>query len=196
VIEVFNFPQNSAEWIQCRLGVPTASRFKDVMAKGKGITRANYLYDLAGEIVTGAAATHYHDANMLRGELLQPEARDLYAVLTDFEPFQIGFIKNGRIGASPDYLVGVDGIVEIKTRLPRLQIELLVEDKVPNENWAQIQGQLLVSGRQWVDFLSYSPGLPPFLRRVYSDSDYQMDLTQELEEFVKDLDRVVERLRG
>jgi hypothetical protein len=196
MIEVFDFPQNSPEWFQCRLGIPTASRFKDVMAKGKGISRANYLFDLAGEIVTGKPADHYTNAAMERGHELEEEARHLYAMITDTEPVRVGFIRNGRIGASPDYLVAEEGIVEIKTRLPRLQIELLLDDEVPNAHKAQIQGQLMITNREWVDFMSYCPGMKPFLKRIHRDVDYMVDLDKELQDFIVDLDRTVARVRG
>jgi hypothetical protein len=196
MIEVFDCEQNSPEWFQCRLGIPTASRFKDILAKGKGITRNNYLLDLVGEILTGVPADKYTNANMERGHVLEEEARNLYAMITDTEPEKVGFIRNGRLGCSPDSLLGRDGLLEIKTRLPRLQIELLLKDEIPTENIAQIQGQLLVTGRAWVDFFSYTPGMKPYLKTVHCDWDYIDNLKSELEDFLLDLDKTIERVRG
>lgn len=92
--------QGSAEWHRLRCGIPTASNFATVMAKGEGKTRSKYMRELAGEIITGECAESYSNAHMERGKEQEDDARRLYAFLTDSEPQLVGFIRNGKKGAS------------------------------------------------------------------------------------------------
>lgn len=198
MLEIIDCDQNSAEWIAARCGVITASNFACLLMKGKGggpsETRRKYLYDLAGERLTGQTAEGWGgNKHTERGHAMEPDARNLYAFQTDNEPKLIGFMKRGKIGASPDSLVGDDGLLEIKTKLPRLQLEVLESGEVPSEHFAQLQGQLLVSGREWVDFVSYWPGLPVFIKRVHCDIQYMAMLSEAIERFEAELSALVNR---
>lgn len=190
---IFDCAQNSPEWHECRRGIVTASRFADVLAKGQGITRRKYLYTLAGEILTGDVQPSYTNDAMERGHEMEADAVGLYAFERDVEPMTCGFMRRGRAGCSPDRLVGENGLLEVKSKLPHLQLEVLERDDVPPEHKAQIQGQLWVSGRAWCDFVSYWPRLPLFVKRVYRDEKYIETLAQAVADFVGELDALVKK---
>lgn len=190
---IYDCEQGSREWLMARLGVPSASRFSDVLAKGQGITRKKYLLTLAGEAITGELSEGYTNKHMERGNAMEDEARQAYAFARDVDPTSIGFMRRGRIGASPDSLVGEDGLLEIKTKLPALQLEVLERTTLPPEHKAQVQGQLLVSGRDYVDFVSYWPKLPIFIVRVERDEEYIKTLDQALADFIGELDTYITR---
>lgn len=190
-LEVFNFEQGSPEWFECRRGIPTASKFSAVLAKGNGKTRYNYLSMLAEEILSGKISEGYVSEHTDRGKAMEDEAREFYKGLADKEVTLVGFLRSGRRGASPDALIGENGGLEIKTALPHIQTERLKKNRLPNEYRAQVQGNLLVSGREWWDFLSYWPGLPALLVRVYRDEEYIKRLSDEIDRFNDDLDEMV-----
>lgn len=124
-IEIFDVPQNSPEWYACRLGIPTASMFGTIMAKGRGgsgdsKTRWTYMMKLLGERLTGEPCENYTNEHMERGKVMEAEARDWYVFQTDAEVHRVGFIRNGEVGCSPDSLIGTDGMLEIKTKLAHL----------------------------------------------------------------------------
>ena len=189
--------QGSPEWFQARLGMVTASEFDTVLAKGKNgpsKTRATYMRKLIGERMTGEPAENYTNAHMERGKIMEAEARDYYAFMTNEEPLLVGFLKRGRVGCSPDSLIGGDGLHEIKTKLPHLHIELLLSDEFPAEHKAQCQGSLWVSGREWIDFQSYWPKMPPFIKRVYRDEPYIVALEKAVKEFIDEMDDLYEKI--
>jgi len=197
MLEIIDCEQGTIEWHRARLGIPTASRFADILAKGDGKMRARYLRDLAGEIYTGEPDTEgFTNAHMERGKLWEADARDHYAFTNDVEPQQVGFIRNGRAGASPDSLIGETGGLEIKTALRHIQIERLQRGGMPPEHKAQVQGCLWITGREWWDFMSYAPGLPPLIVRVPRDEAYIDHLTKAVDAFNEELDALVASLRG
>lgn len=200
-LEIIDCEQGTPEWLAARAGVVTASEFSAVMAKGRGgapsETRRKLIYVKAAEILTGAPVqTFAGNIHTERGHLMEPEVRDLYAATSPDPCTQVGFMRRGRIGCSPDTLVGNDGLLEIKTKLPHLQIEAVEAGVLPSEHVAQVQGQLLVSGRQWCDFRSYWPGLPQLKVRVYRDADYLANLWAELVKFNNEVDALVARIRA
>jgi hypothetical protein len=200
MVEIFDFEQGTPEWFQARLGIPTASEFDTACATGRGggesKTRRTYLYKLAGEILTGEPMYSYSNDHMERGKEMEAEARDMYVFLSDLELTQVGFIRNGRKGCSPDSVIGNDGMLEIKTKLAHLQCEVLACDEFPAEHKAQCQGQLWVAEREWVDFVSYWPKLPLFAKRVYRDEPYIKKLAAEVDRFNSDLADLVEKIRA
>ncbi len=123
--------QGTPEWFAARLGIPTASEFSTVMAKGKdggkSLTRKTYMLKLAGEILTGEPMESYSNAHMDRGKEQEAEAREAYELMKDLDCQQVGFIRNGDKGCSPDSLIGDDGGLEIKTALPHIQVERLLK---------------------------------------------------------------------
>lgn len=187
--------QGSPEWREARLGIPTASKFATVMAKGEGKTRSEYMRKLAGEIITGEPMDSFSNGHMDRGKEMEDEARQHYAFVEDADIKRVGFMRNGLKGASPDSLVGSNGGLEIKTALPHIQIDRLERDALPPEHKAQVQGNLWIAEREYWDFVSYWPRLPLFVKRVYRDEDYIANLASEVDRFNDDLLKLVERIR-
>ncbi|GAA0589066.1 lambda exonuclease family protein [Paenochrobactrum glaciei] len=197
MMQVFNdIVQGSPEWFGARAGIPTASRFSTVMAKGEGKTRSEYMRTLAGEIITGEIEESFSSPHMERGKLMEDEARETYAFINSVEPYQVGFIRNGDKGASPDSLIGTDGGLEIKTALPRIQIDRLERNRLPPEHKAQVQGNLWIAEREWWDFVSYWPRLPMLIIRVYRDEDYIKTMSDEIDRFNDEKAALIERIRA
>lgn len=194
-MEIINCEQNSPEWFEARRGLPTASQFATVMAKGEGKTRRTYMMKLAGEIITGQPMESFSNEHTERGHKMEDEARDLYAFQTGAQLERVGFIKSGCAGASPDSLIGTDGGAEIKTKLPHLLGELILKDEFPPEHKAQVQGTLWISKRQWWDIAVYWPGMPLFVKRAYRDEAYIQKLATEVDKFNAELADVVAQIR-
>lgn len=196
MIQIFDCEQGSEEWFACRVGIPTASKFATVMAKGEGKTRSKYMRQLAGEIITGEPMESFSNGHMDRGKAMEDEARETYAFINDAEIRRVGFIRNGSKGASPDSLVGNDGGLEIKTALPDIQIERLVSGKLPPEHKAQVQGSIWIAEREWWDFVSFWPKLPQLKVRVPRDDIYIKQMSAEIDAFNAELAELVERIRN
>lgn len=197
MIEVFtDIQQGSPEWFLCRSGIPTSSKFATVMAKGEGKTRAKYMRQLAGEIITGKPMESFTNSHMERGHIMEPDARDHYSFITDTAPELVGFIRNGDKGCSPDSLIGENGMLEIKSKLPDLLIECLERDAFPPEHKAQCQGALWVAEREWIDIVVYWPDMPVFIKRAYRDEPYIKTMSDAVNLFNEELAAMVERIRS
>ena len=194
--EVIHCEQGSQQWHAVRLGIPTSSRFADIMAKGEGKTRRKYMMQLAGEIITGQPMIAYANQHMERGHEMEPEARDWYALVHGIEPDKVGFIRNGNKGCSPDALISGGGLLEIKTKLPDILLEVVLKDEIPPEHKAQLQGHLWVAEEEWIDLLCYWSGMMPFQKRTFRDQQYIRILASEVERFNDDLNEVVEKYRS
>lgn len=165
--------QGSDEWLAARCGLLTASEMKLILTPTLKVanndkTRA-HLWELLAQRITGYVEPHYVSDDMIRGQGDEIEARAKYA--EHHAPVEtVGFITNDRwgftIGYSPDALVGDDGLIECKSRRQKYQVETIATDEVPADYWLQLQTGLLVSERKWIDFVSYSGGLPMFVKRV------------------------------
>ena len=197
MIDIVNCEQGTEDWFRARMGLPTASEFHAILAKGEGKTRKSYMLRLAGEIVTGEPSETYSNGHMERGKALEPEARELYAFMADAEPQQVGFIRNFGAGCSPDSLLGTAGMLEIKTKLPALLIECILRGDLhfPPEHKAQCQGALWVAEREWIDLAVYWPKMPLFVSRAYRDAAYIDELAGAVEKFSAELADTVERVR-
>lgn len=197
-MRIFEMEQRSVEWYKVRSGVPTASEFdKIITTKGAISTqRKKYLYQLAGERLGGVVDETYQSFAMQQGVLKEGEARNLYNIASGDEVKQVGFClsDDGKYGCSPDGLVGEDGAYEVKCPLIHTHIGYLIENDVPTDYYTQVQGQLLVTGRKWTDFMSYFPGLKPLIVREEPDEVFQKLLKKALEEFTNELDDLVKRL--
>lgn len=188
--------QGSDEWFQARLGLPTASEFKKVLAKSKELRmRTGYMRKLAGEILTGKPAEHYTNAHMERGHIQEPEALDLYCFVNEIEPQRVGFIRNGDTGVSPDALLGWDGAVEVKSVLPHIAVEIICADKFPTEFEAQVQGGLWIMERDWCDLVVYCPDMPLFVKRAERNEDFIKLIAKEVALFNADLHALVDKVR-
>lgn len=194
-VEIIDCEQGSPEWYLARLGIPTASMFSAVMAKGEGKMRRSYMLRLAAEVITGEPVETFSSFAMERGKVMEAEARDLYALTFDADLRQVGFVRNGAVGWSPDSLIGDTGALEIKTQRADLLIETLLKDDFPSEHRAQCQGGLWVGAREWVDIAVYWPRMPLFRKRARRDEVYIKNLTGEVERFRSDLAELVNRIQ-
>jgi putative phage-type endonuclease len=189
--------QGSPEWKALRCGRVTASRVADVVAKtktGYSASRANYLAQLIAERLTGTPAETYINAAMQHGVDTEPEARAAYEFYQGVAVDQVAFVPHPRIdqaGASPDGLVGEDGLVEIKCPNTATHLETLLGQAVPAKYADQMQFQMACTGRQWCDFVSYDPRMPEhmrlFVRRVARDEARIAHLETEITSFLRDL---------
>lgn len=199
-MEIINCEQNSPDWFRARMGIPTASEFDAILTPGKTKaeqkTRRTYMLKLAGELITGEPMGSANTKDMQRGHALEGEARDLYAFQTGANPERVGFIRNGRAGASPDSLVGDVGGLEIKTKAPHLLLDVILKDEFPEEHKAQVQGALWLTKRQWWDIAVYWPGIPLFIKRAHRDELYIQQLATQVDKFNAELDTVVSKIRG
>jgi putative phage-type endonuclease len=198
--------QRTEEWFKARLGKVTASKVADVLAKtktGVSASRANYLSDLVVERLTGQQAEFYQNDAMQWGTDTEPQARMAYEahkkVLVDEE----GFIDHPSItnfGCSPDGLIGVDGLIEIKCPNSKTHIETLLSGKAPSKYIPQMQTQMAVTGRQYCDFVSFDPRLPDdlqlFVTRVDRDNEYIAKLEEEVVAFLNEVEETVTKLKG
>lgn len=195
-IQYLDVEQGSPEWLAARLGIPTASQFQTILAAGKG--RETYLWKLAGERMCGEVSEGYTNADMERGKRMEPLIRADYEFRSGNEVTRIGFIRNGKTGASTDGLVGKDGIVEFKSTEPHLLIPLVKAKKVfPPKHYAQCQGGLMVSGRKWCDLMIYwHPRMPRLLVRTERDERFISELRDAIDVFDLELRRLVKELEA
>jgi hypothetical protein len=172
--------QGSEEWMAARCGLLTASEMKLILTPSLKIANNDkqraHLFELLAQRITKYVEPRYIGDDMLRGMQDEIEARALYA--EHYAPVTTtGFITRDdwgfTIGYSPDGLVGDDGLIECKSRRQKFQIETITEGEMPADYLLQVQTGLLVSGRQWLDFVSYSGGLPMARIRVYPDDKVQ-----------------------
>lgn len=169
--------QGTEEWHDARRGILTASVVGQLITPGTIRPASNdksraLTVQLAAERITGWTEPVWVTEDMQRGTDDEPVARDLYS--EHFAPVtEVGFMVEDRwgfpIGFSPDGLVGDDGLIEAKSRRSKKHLQTILADEVPPENMAQIQCGLLVSGRQWCDYLSYCSGMPLWRKRVEPD---------------------------
>jgi YqaJ-like viral recombinase domain len=200
-----NVQQNTPEWIVARIGNVTASRVKDVVAKLKSgkesAARASYRLELLTEVLTGRAADHYVSREMDFGTENEPLARTCYELREGVEVERVGYVMHPSIprsGASPDGLVGEDGLVEFKVPNTTTHLEYLIEGVVPDDYIPQMMWQLACTGRKWVDFVSYDPRLPEefglFIVRFTPTDDAIGKMEREVECFIKELNAMCEKL--
>jgi len=158
--------QRSDEWFSARLGFATASRMNDALAGSETAARRNYLIQLVTERLTGQQQESYNSAAMQRGVDLEPVARMAYEATNGFVD-KAGFYKHSSIewfGASPDGLVGDDGLVEIKCPNSTTHVDYILSGKVPTKYQRQMLAQLACTGRKWCDFVSFDDRLPEHLQ--------------------------------
>ena len=172
--------QGSEAWLQARCGILTASEMKLILTPtlkpANNDKERAHLYELLAQRITGHVEPHYVSDDMLRGQVDEIEARALYA--ERYAPVEeVGFITNDQwgftIGYSPDGLIGGEGLIECKSRRQKFQVETIISGACPSDYMMQVQTGLLVTGRQWLDFISYSGGLPMLTVRVLPDPDIQ-----------------------
>lgn len=169
--------QGTPEWHDVRRGIITASTVgsfitPSTVKPSKNDNMRGMNMKLIAERITGYTEPSPTSAPMERGTLDEPYARDIYSA-NYAEAVVVGFMireyQGNRIGYSPDGVVGDNGLIEIKSRTQQLQVATIVRDAVPSVNMAQVQCGLLVSGRDWCDYVSYCSGMPFYVKRVYPD---------------------------
>jgi putative phage-type endonuclease len=177
--------QNSNEWLQLRLGVATASNFDKIITAGgkQSTTLEKYALQLATDKMLTAPEPSYKNEAMTRGTELEPLAREAYQEETFNIVEQITMFKSdcGNFGYSPDGLVGDDGLIEIKCPKATTHFQYIIDNKAPSDYWQQLQGGLWLSGRKWIDFVSYHPDFKTkqlFIIRVGRDEDYITKLAE------------------
>lgn len=190
--------QGSPEWFAARCGKVTASRVADVIAKTKtgwGAGRANYAAELIAERLTGCTAPSFTNAAMQWGTDTEPFARTAYSERFAAEVSEIGFVDHPEIamtGASPDGLIGDDGMLEIKCPNTATHLDTLQSQTVPGKYITQMQWQMACCGRDWCDFASYDPRLPPhlrlFVKRVPRDISLILELETEVTAFIAEIE--------
>ena len=188
-MKIITADQGTPEWFAARLGLATGSKFSDVLAGGKGLTRKAYAVQLALEIVTGKQAETFTNQAMQDGTEREPIARALYEAHTGNFVDEVGFCRHDSIecGVSPDGLIDEDGGIEIKCPKASTHAGYLAIPAEPSTYTAQIQGCMWVTGRAWWDFVSYHPDFPEnaqlIVRRIKRDSDYIVKLEQAVKAF-------------
>jgi putative phage-type endonuclease len=199
--------QGSKEWHAIRLGKVTASRVADatdLLKSGKpGAKRETYLGELIAERLSGVAATKFQNDLMRWGKEQEPQARSLYEFMFNVEVEQVAFVDHPSIamsGASPDGLVGTDGGVEFKCPSTATHINTLLAQEIPEEHIKQIDWNIACTGRQWWDFASYDPRLPPhmslFVKRRQRDDAAISALETDVAAFLAEVDMKVDALRA
>lgn len=199
-IIVTDFEQGSPEWYQARLGsVGASSVDKIITPKGEpSKQRTDYLYQLAGEILTGKAEETYQSQHMINGQEREDASRALFEMIFGIEVKQCALVyKDDRklFHCSPDGLVWDDEPLELKNPMMKTQIKYLVSGKLPSEYFTQTQMQLYVCEKERGHFMSCYDGLKPLIVPFFRDEVFLTKLEHELETFVCDLAATVAKLR-
>lgn len=172
--------QGSDEWLAARCGLLTASEMKLIITPtlkaASNDKERSHLFELLAQRITGYVEPSYISDDMLRGMSDEVEARALYA--KHYAPVEeMGFITRDfgsfRIGYSPDGLVGDDGLIECKSRRQKYQVQTIVSGEMPSDYLMQVQTGLLVTGRKWLDFVSFCGGIPMEPIRIFPDQRAQ-----------------------
>lgn len=200
--------QGSEAWLKLRLGLVSASRFKDIMTNPRSktelfsATAKSYMLELIAEILTGEQKEVSGKA-LEWGSNNEINAQNEYAFERGVKVEEVGICLTDDmlIGASPDGFIGDDGGLEIKCPFNSANhIATVVSGEMPKEHIAQIQGNMLVNGRQWWDFVSYDPRIDGksriFIARINRDDEYIEKLQIKLTEFVVEMRRILKESFG
>lgn len=203
-MKVIDCEQNSAEWLAARCGSLGASSIADMVAKtrtGWGASRFNLAAKLVCERLTGTPQESYTNAAMQWGHDTEPQARAMYEFMRDIAVQQVGLVLHPSINkshASPDGLVGDDGLIEIKCPNTATHIETLLSEDVEGKYVKQMQWQMACCGRAWCDFVSFDPRLPAemqiFVQRVRRDDEFIAELEREARLFLAEIDKTIATL--
>lgn len=197
-MRVLEAEQGTQEWLDARLGRPSASQFhKLITTKGKpSLSADGYINTLIAERLMGRSEPIYVTEAMQRGTDLEPEARETYEFMHDVQVQEVGFIldDSGEFGCSPDGLVG-DGGLEIKCPAPHNHIDWARKKVCPSKHYAQVQGCMWITDRKWWDFMSYHPDMKPFIVRVERDEEFITQLAVQVQAAVDEIISEVENLK-
>jgi putative phage-type endonuclease len=198
--------QGTDDWFAARLGKVTASRIADVVAKtktGVSASRGNYMAQLIVERMTGKPTESYSNSAMQWGTDTEPLARAAYEMTTDLMVDEVGFVEHESLsmcGASPDGLVGDNGLIEIKCPNTATHIETLINGTIDNRYMLQMQWQMACTDRMWCDFVSFDPRMPEALQlkiiRVNMNEMLIAELENQVEQFLNEVQEKVEFLNN
>ncbi len=204
VQDAIHLEQGTEEWKMARLGHVSASNLDAVMAKvktGEAKTRLDYKIRVATEQITNAIQDSYSNQYMEWGIEQEPFARMAYEARTESFVEKTGFWKHPDIkwfGCSPDGLVGDDGLIEIKCPKSTTHVKYLLDNELPSDYYWQVHGQMLVTGRKWVDFISFDPRMPEhkqlFIIRVNRDEEIMAQLKVAVIGFLSEVDEMIQKI--
>jgi putative phage-type endonuclease len=196
--------QGSSEWLAERLGKVTASRICDLMARtksGYSASRANYMAELVCERLTRNPTPFFVNDAMRHGTDQEPFARQAYERAFGVDVLETGFVPHPELdmaGASPDGLIGLDGLLEVKCPNTATHLDTLDGAPIAEKYVLQMQFQMACTGRDWCDFASFDPRLPEpmslHVRRVPRDVSLILNIETEAAAFLRELDAKVQRL--
>lgn len=201
MIIIEDIEQGTPEWLKLRLGVATASNFQKIVTTNgePSKSRSKYMYQLAGEILSGEKTDSFFSTSMAKGVEREDESRSYYEFATDREVKQVGFVfldERKSIGASPDGLVDPDGGFETKNAEAHIQVERHEKGWSRAMHYQQVHGCMWVCQREWWDLQSYSRGIAPLRIRYLRDEKFINLLSKRIEEFIDELNNLVARIRS
>lgn len=197
-----NVKQGTEEWLKLRAGRPTASEFDNLvtpeMKPRTGQTPETYLLKKLAERSMGAPLLSYTSGAMEQGSLREDEAVAWFEFAHMMQVNRVGFCTtdDGRIGCSPDGLIGEDGGLEIKCPEPHTHLRYLLAGTVPKEYMSQVQGNMLVTGRKWWIFVSYNRAFPALVVKIERNEEAQVVLATALAKFIGSLDEAYAKLQA
>ena len=181
-MKIYNFEQRTEDWYNIRKGKMTASNAETIIANGKGLE--TYIYNLMAEYYSSAEKENYINADMQRGIDLEPEAKIEFQFYTGLDIKEVGCVElNEYILASPDGLIGEDGLIEIKCPNDSIYFKLLLSNNIKPEYIAQMQMQMYVTDRQYCYFVSYNPNFEKslYIKKINRDEEMIEKLKKGLE---------------
>lgn len=209
---VLDVQQGTLEWFEARLACVTSSRIADVIAKRKRVKagepaeemakRYDYRMEKALEMLTGKVPAHYVSDYMIQGLEKEPLARTEYEQATGVDVQLVGLVYHPTIkrgAASPDGLLGTDGLIEIKCPMPTTHLQYVIDDVVPEQYKPQMLWQMACTERKWCDFVSYHPDFPDpyhlFIKRFERDDALIAAYELEVNFFNQQVDETLAMLK-
>ena len=194
-MKIHNVEQGSEAWFQLRLGVPSASRFKDLLTPtGKpSASSEKYMHELLAEKMSGKRFDSFDTFHMKRGRELEPEAANVFSFQTDLVCREVGFVTNDSqtVGCSPDRLIFDSGL-EIKCPMHTTHVKYLIDyhkdGEMPAEYYAQVQGTMWLMDLEDYWFMSYHPDLPNLIMNVKRDDKYIASLSAAIDKLLEELE--------
>jgi putative phage-type endonuclease len=193
----YKVEQNTEEWLELRRGKFTASTFKNLFSSETTATYKNTIYQVVFERLTGESPESFTNDYMERGHELEPFARQAYELASFNDVEDAGFFElNEFIGASPDGLVGSNGLIEIKSPAYNTMIEYLLKGELPSQYKWQVHGQLYVTEREWCDFMAYHPSLKNLIIRIHRHEPTIKELENKLKESIDKAETMIHKLKS
>lgn len=193
-MKVYNFEQGSEEWLKCRLGKLTGSVAHTIATNGKGLE--TLCLEKATEILTGIISDGYKNDAMQHGNDYEAEARSIYELETGNTVIQVGFCEDNEfVGVSPDGLIGDDGLIEIKCPTDKTYTQYLIDNVIKPEYYSQMQMQMLITNRNWCDYVVYNPNFKKtiIIKRVKADKEHMEKIGAGLGYGMRKIKEIVEK---